>query len=225
MAKVLFSRNPLIYGKTISPPTTLDIKSSVGLWNASLEDALRYGGDLTRAALGAITLRHDRQYIVVDVKVHMLMPRFMPAIPSFHTDGVPRGKDLNPASKGDPDILAQENPSLRSPRYHLLVTGEGCLTQFVDEPIALEVPDSPTPDLYTLVNRQVKEKQPRLVSVPSCQVVEWDWWNLHSAVPASKHEWRYLVRVTETDFIHPQADLREVIRNQQQVYVPQDFGW
>lgn len=226
MTKVLFSRNPLVYGKSLLfTPSTLDIKSTPGLWTASVDDALRYGGDLTRAAISAINIRGDRKYVVVDVKVHMLMPGFAPAILGYHTDGVPRGPERNPASKHDPDILAQEDPTLRSPRYHLLVTGTGCLTKFVQNPIELEVPDEPDPSLYKLITQQVRRINPHTVSIPSCQVVEWDWWNIHTGVLAQKHEWRYLIRVTETDFIQPQSDLREILRTQQQVYVPAEFGW
>ncbi|MFP8823477.1 hypothetical protein, partial [Enterobacter cloacae] len=79
-------------------PSQDDIKNTQGLWNASFDDAFRFGGDVTRAALQAINLRGDKKHIVVDVKTHMLMPGMIPAIPGWHTDGVPRGgKSLSPA--------------------------------------------------------------------------------------------------------------------------------
>lgn len=225
MPSLLFNRNPLVLSGGIEQPLTQEIKSTPGLWNASLDDALRFGGDVTRSAVRAMNIRHDRRNIVVDVKVHMLMPGFMPAIPGYHTDGVPRGPELNPAGKGDPNIWAQTSRVERAPRYHLLITGTGCLTRFVTERVKLEVPKKPTPNLYKIITRQIKQLKPLTSLAPSCQVVEWDWWNLHTAVPATKHEWRYLIRVTETDHIEPQKDLREVLRTQQQVYVPAEFGW
>lgn len=63
------------------------------------------------------------------------------------------------------------------------------------------------------------------IRAPSCQVVEFDWWDIHQGVVATKKEWRYLIRVMETDFCEPERDLRNVIRTQQQVYAPIDFGW
>lgn len=61
---------------------------------------------------------------------------------------------------------------------------------------------------------------------PDGQVVEWDWWELHTAQQARAPGWRYLIRVTETDYLEPQKDLRLVLRNQQQVYLPTEkFGW
>lgn len=220
--KVLFNRHPLVFGKTIEQPSIELIKNSLGLFNASVEDAARFGGDLTRAALSVMPVTNSRKYVVVDVKVHMLIPGFLPAIPGWHTDGVPRPQ------RDKPDIRLQEGarPSI----YHLLVTGSGCLTEFMRDPITLDVPDEPTPDLYKVIDQQVKARivsgeRTDVVAAPSCQVVSWDWWSLHQGVVATKHEWRYLIRVAETDTIHPLTDLRDVLKTQQQVYVPLSFGW
>ena len=71
--KILFSRNPIKYGKKIEQPSVDEIKNTFGLWNASLDDALKYGGELTRAAIGALDLKFDRKYIIVDTKVQILI--------------------------------------------------------------------------------------------------------------------------------------------------------
>ncbi len=216
--KVLFNRTPLAYGKSIDAPSKELVKNTLGLFRASVEDAIRFGGDLTRTALGAMPIQNSRRYVVVDVKVHMLMPGFLPAIPGWHSDGVPR-----PAGKDKPDLRLQEDA--RPTIYHLLVTGEGCLTQFLTAPIELEVPDEPSPDLYKLIDKQLGDNPPNLISAPSCQALTWDWWTLHRGIQATKHEWRYLIRVAETDTLAPLTDLRDVLRTQQQVYVPLNFGW
>lgn len=227
-----FNRGEVQFGKSIEKPSQDVIKNAQGLWNASFEDAIRFGGELTRAALQAVNLRGDRKYIVVDVKTHMLMKDMMPAIPGWHTDGVPRGEGMSPA-KGVPVIQRQEGEL--SPRYHLLVTGGDCPTQFLKtRDVDLLVPESESmaPKLYQYVSSQVEKKlrwetpdlQP--YDAPDSQFVEWDWWELHTAIPARGAGWRYLIRVTETDYLQPQTDLRSVLRNQQQVYMPsKEFGW
>lgn len=224
---LLFNRNPLIYGKSIEQPSTDTLKNTPQLWNASLDDALRYGGDLTKAAIGSMNLKFDRKYIVVDTKIHMLMPKFYPAIPNWHTDGVPRGKELKPEVKDYPNILEQQN--MTTSRYHLLVTGEGCLTQFINKPLMLDCYEgSENYNLYEDIGSQLKKYNKEdldIVTVPACTSVEWDWWNIHRGVQATKHEWRYLIRVTETDHLQPQTDLRQILRTQIQVYVPESFGW
>ncbi|MGN4665786.1 hypothetical protein ACTFRP_07850 [Bacillus cereus group sp. MYBK234-1] len=228
-SKFQFNRNPIrvLEYREIEQPSIDVLKNTPALWNASLDDALKYGGELTKAAIGAMNLRHDRKYIVVDTKVHMLMPGMCPAIPNWHSDGVPRGSELRPEAKANPNIFAQEKMS--TSRFHLLVTGEGCLTEFVGQPVELDVPAEPSTRLYGMVNQQVREKvaagELEVFTAPTCTPIEFDWFDIHRGVEATKHEWRYLIRVTETDHMPPQRDLRQVIRTQQQVYVPTDFGW
>lgn len=219
-----FNRNPILYGKSIEHPSEELVKNTASLWNASLDDALKYGGELTRAAIGALDLKFDRKYIIVDTKVHMLMPNFYPAIPNWHTDGVPRGSELKPEVKATPNIYAQE--SMSDTRFHLLVTGTSCLTQFVESlNVEIEVPSEPTNDLYKVIGQAVEEQELAHITIPSCTAVEFDWWSIHRGVRAQKHEWRFLIRVAETDHMEPQMDLRKIIRTQQQVYVPEQFAW
>lgn len=229
-----FNRNQVVFGKIMEKPAQQEIKSSLGLWNSSIDDALKFGGDITRSAISAMNLRFDKKHIVVDVKVHMLMPNMLPAIAGWHTDGVPRGPELNPAGKGDPNIYAQE--SMDSPRYHLLVTGGDCPTKFIkDRDIELTIPKEPSTRLYSEISAEVNrgmfpksaETKPyETYNAPDSQVLEWDWWELHTAQQARAHGWRYLIRVTETNHIEPQKDLREILRTQQQVYLPSTlFGW
>lgn len=218
-----FNRGEVKFGNTIEIPTQDNIKNTQGLWNASYDDAFRFGGDLTRAALQAIQLVGDRKHVVVDVKTHMLMPGMIPAIPGWHTDGVPRGGSMSPA-KGAPRIDMQEGAE--SPRYHLLVVGGDCPTRFLkNRQVGLNIGEG---NLYEQVSEQVIAGLDFLESydAPNGQVVVWDWWELHTAQQARAPGWRYLIRVTETDYLAPEKDLRLVLRNQQQVYLPTEkFGW
>lgn len=225
--KFLFNRNPLVIGKSMEQPDSNEIKSTFGLWNASLDDAIKFGGNVTRQALQAINLRHDRKNIIVDTKIHMLMPGFSPAILGYHNDGSPRDQNKNPQGKSVPSLQDQENEE-RYNRYHIIVTGSGCLTQFLPEPLELDLKDkdySLYAEMSNKVQSLVKENKINLFEIPSCQTVEFDWWNIHTGVIATKHEWRYLIRVCESDFYEPQKDLRKVIRMQSQVYSPANFGW
>lgn len=222
-----FNRGEVKFGNVIEKPSQDDIKNTQGLWNASFDDAFRFGGDVTRAALQAMNIRGDKKHVVVDVKTHMLMPGMIPAIPGWHTDGVPRGgKTLSPAS-GAPHIHMQEGTE--SPRYHLLVVGGDCPTKFIaSRNINLQTEN--LPNLYAGISSQVCEMNNNglldTYDAPDGQVVEWDWWELHTAQQARAPGWRYLIRVTETDYLEPQSDLRLVLRNQQQVYLPTEkFGW
>lgn len=228
MKNVLFNRIPLVKGKVIQQPSELEMKNTFALWNASYEDAIRYGGEITRDALQAMNLRHDRKNIIVDTKIHMLMPGWSPAIPGWHVDGAPRDASKNPQGSGLPDTFAQEGDE-RFNRYHILVTGNGCLTQYINKPLEVPIPDEPSYEVYSVMSRYVQEMvkiAPSIVSsFESCTVYEFDWWDIHTGIIASKKEWRYLIRVCESDYYEPRKDLREVIRMQSQIYSPADFGW
>jgi hypothetical protein len=245
-ATVTVNRNPLRIAGQIEQPDQHEVKATPTLWNASLEDAVRYGGDLTRAALGAMRLQGDKRFTIVDTKVHMLAPGQYPALPGWHTDGTPRvlpewefreqdylelGRNavpyVHPQYKGLPVFAAQE--VMDSPRFHLLVTGMGCLTQFIDGPFEVDVPAKPSRNLYRDITRQTRERveagELRAFDMPTCTSVEWDWWTLHQAQAAKEVEWRFLIRVTESDQNEPQTDLRAIIRTQNQVFSPIDAGW
>lgn len=231
-----FSRTPPSMGEKIEQPPEEEIKNTLGLWNASVEDAVRYGGEVTRQALSVVPFRNDRKYVVVDTKIHMLMKGQSPAIPGWHTDGVPRQPTGEPFG-GPPNLIMQDEActptgvKLRPPHYHLLVTGKHCLTQYVDEPFAVPLADdvAQSPQLYAKLTEFVNTTAPygllKVEEFPSCQVSTWDWWLVHQGVPSTGAEWRFLMRVTETDYIQPQTDLRQVLRTQQNVYVPTEFGW
>ena len=222
-----FNRNPVVIGRSMTDPEQGTIENTLNLRQVSLEDAARYGGPITREALGLMNLRGDRKHIVVDTKVHMLMVGFIPAIPGWHTDGVPRGSFLDPAANGEPNIEAQidhEARGITTPRYHLLVTGNHCPTRFLANPMDLDVENGR--DLYKKMSADVNQlDNPVVLDTPASTVVEWDWWNVHTAQQATSRGWRYLIRVTETDYIEPRTDPSEFIRTQNQVYVPTEFGW
>lgn len=208
--------------------TQTDIKNEFGLWNAPLEVAMNLGGAITKEALRNMDLRFDKKHITVDVKTHLLQPGMYPAIPGWHTDGVPRGGSMSPA-RGNPDIKMQLNQ--KSPRYHLMVLGADCPTMFLkNRGIELFTDFNNPKDLYKGVTQQVKNfletSEAETFEITPGVIYEWDWWELHTAQAARSSGWRYLIRVTESDYLEPQTDLNEIFRRQQQVFVPStEFGW
>lgn len=224
---VQFCRNPIIKSGTIEQPTFNQIKNTFGLWNASYDDAIKYGGDITRQAIRCMNIQHDRKNIIVDTKIHMLMPGWSPSILGWHCDGAPRDKSNNPNGLEPPDTFALEN--LRANRYHIMVTGTGCLTQYINRPIYVDIPVSPSQEVYAIMSKYIQkyiQQYPEIVSTfDSCGIYQFDWWSIHTGVLATKKEWRYLIRVCESDYYEPRKDLREIIRLQSQIYSPMDFGW
>lgn len=174
--QVLFNRNPMVLSGTMEQPAESEIKNTFGLWNASYDDAIKYGGDITREAVRHMELRHDRKHIIVDTKIHMLMPGWSPAILGWHCDGAPRNAANNPNGSGVPDTFAQEN--LRSNRYHIMVTGHGCLTQYINRPLSVPIPAEPSYEIYSVMSKYVQGQvveHPEIVSTfHSCGIYEFD---------------------------------------------------
>lgn len=233
---MLFNRNPFTLGKPVEAPDAVTIKTTPSLWNASLDDAALFGGELTREVLQAVDLVGDRKYVTVDTKIHMLMKGMTPAMPGWHTDGVPRDRTGNPAAVGVPMLDVQEklDAAGKAPRYHLLVTGPHAPTEFLTRPAEISIPLDIGSDLYkhitTAVNNTLSRLRtdgdlPPVESVPPSQWVDWDWWNIHRAQPAMANGWRFLIRVTESDFLPPQTDIRQIIRLHNPVYLSGSYGW
>lgn len=226
---MLFNRNPVKVGNSITPPSQDAIENTFNLRQVSLEDAMRYGGSITREAIGAMNFRGDRKNIIVDTKVHFLLSGMCPSIPGWHNDGVPRGAELLPHGKGSPRFYAMEHGLVTPPRYHLLVTGTHCPTKFLKGSIEFTGLEDSGRDAYAEMTRQteadVRGGFNDTFNSPDSTVLEWDWWTVHTAQLATSRGWRYLIRVTETDHIEPRTNPADFIRTQNNVYAPMEFGW
>lgn len=220
-----FNTKPLVRGPVVENADPRLIEATPQLRRAALSDAVLFGGPLVRQALQSAPLVGDRKHVIVDTKVSMLMPGWCPAIPGWHTDGVPRGDSGNPASSGMPSLERQQFRSDNGyfPRFHTVVFGVPCMTQYVTDRMAMEV-NGETPELYSDMTAQVQELLPRLnIATPDIgEWVSWDWWQVHQAAKSADRGWRLLIRVTESSDVAPEPNF---IRTQSQVYVEHNYGW
>ena len=129
-----------------------------------------------------------------------------------------------PSGPDVPNLWRQESLDERRPRYHLLVSGDHCPTEFFTDRWFWHPPVAT--DLYADMTKAVNHVNTKtLYHTGPSQVLTWDWWNIHRAMTAKRPGWRFLIRVTESDWLEPQTDLRQVIRLHNPVYVPSQFGW
>lgn len=200
------------------------IEGTPNLSRASLQNALLFGGPVVRWALGQCPLVGDREHTIVDTKVTLLLPGFIPAIPGWHTDGVPRGQWKDPYDTGLPslDIQMEQSHEGKFPRFHTLILGNPCMTEFVDVGVSLDLRHANDPDLYKEVSALINEGSYPTRKHPQNHWISWSWWNIHRAVPATERGWRLQMRVAE--MYHPPLD-QGFIRAQSQVYVAPEFGW
>ncbi|QSM04708.1 hypothetical protein PROPHIGD54-2_130 [Mycobacterium phage prophiGD54-2] len=224
-----FNRNPVVIGpRAYAEPPGL-IEATPNLRRASLSNAALFGGPLLRQLLQSAPIVGDHKHILVDTKVSMLMPGWWPAIPGWHTDGVPRysvtDKTVTPANWGMPSLPLQNDRSLEGyyPRYHTLHVGNDCPTVFIDGLMHLPIEHDDDEQMYSEMTRRI-DGCTTLRKLVAQEAVwhSWDWWNIHQASQATERGWRLLIRITESD--QPPAD-SDFIRSQNQVYVPREFGW
>lgn len=206
------------------------IEATPNLRRASLHNAALFGGPLVRRLLESAPIVGDHKHILVDTKVSLLMPGWMPAIPGWHTDGVPRqaaadnGLAPDPTYSGDPSLSEQQrrDDAGYRPRYHTIHVGNDCPTQFLTAPLTLDLDHGEDHGLYAEMTKLVDELGHVVTDPRPGQWASWDWWNIHAATEATERGWRLLIRITESD-IPPTA--HGFIRAQNQVYVPREFGW
>ena len=105
------------------------------------------------------------------------------------------------------------------------------LTEFVKSPFSLHLDNdvyessSLYKELSRIVERKTREGELETFKVSPNQVYEFGWWDVHRGTFSTGREWRYFIRVTESNFLPPNKDLNDVIRTQSQVYAPEEFGW
>lgn len=91
------------------------VKNEPMLFSCDWRVAQDLGGPLTQAFLARLGESWENEGVIIDSRVHMLMPGWFPCIPGWHHDDVPRER-----SDGQPNY---HNPSYRSEHVMALVGG------------------------------------------------------------------------------------------------------
>jgi len=209
------------------------LPATPNLERASLQNAVLFGGPAVQRCLEQAPIVGDHKHVFVDTKVSLLLPGFIPAIPGWHTDGVPRldtatEKVGTPFNAGPPSMKAQcaQEAGGYRPRFHTIHVGNDCPTKFMAFPFTVGLDHGEDSGLYRELTAKVNSAkhltEDDFVDAPLAQWMSWDWSNVHTATPAQWRGWRLLIRVTESD--QPPVD-SGFIRSQTQVYVPTEFGW
>lgn len=144
--------------------------------------------DYVRYVLDNIPVIGKHKRVLIDVKVHNLKRGDVPCVPGWHLDGSINPKQL----PKQPETLT------------LFVTGLCARTEFVDEPLTMEVDERLD---FAVMQRVCAQQIPDDVDVwtiPSCQFATYDDHYFHRGSRAIRNERRLLIRTTETDIIAPQ---------------------
>lgn len=194
------------------------IKNEPMLFNCDYKHAYDLGGPITGEFLDRIADFLPTEEIVVDSRVHMLMPGWFPCIPGFHRDDVPRsGRD------GQPNYF---NPEYKSKHIMALINADVCPTEFAVGRV--ELPDIEEGIYYKEWHKHVALEVAcgnlQSVKLRGNPIIAFDWQSFHQGTRAVKGGWRWFIRVSyNTDRV---KNCTNEIRRQVQVYLEHPMeGW
>lgn len=184
--KLTFNAASLALGAVLPQPTVSDLETPC-YRHAGLELVREDSSDYVKSVLAAVPLRGDRRWVGVDVEVGWVEAGKRVGTGLWHVDTV---TDLR-------------HPS-RPERHHLFVSGQACLTEFLAEPLELELDPSEEEGLRRArLDADVRRAGVNVRALQSCQITSYGRLHLHRAALATHDELRLRVRVTETDVLRP----------------------
>jgi hypothetical protein len=183
------------------------VKTEPMLHRASRNFAKKNGGPLTRQFIKALPWTDE---ILIDSRVHMLMPGMWPCIPGWHHDDVPRSRE-----DGQPNYVTPEYKS----EHCMALWGDCSLTEF-----AVGRADFAIPDVGEKIYKKWDKKVEYLCNVgrltrqraPDRQLVFFDWLSWHRGMPTTKKGFRFFIRATRKS----RLEARNEIRYNANVYMP-----
>lgn len=206
------------------------VKDEPMFFSATPKFAWQNGGPITRAFLAAhfgITLSDYAEWklrstnFCFDSRVHMLMPGWFPCIPGWHHDDVPRTrKDKQPN---------YYSPEFKSRHVLALVNGDICPTEFAVGTV--KMPEVPIGQIvykqwHILVDKYIEEGRLERVSIPSNQLIGFNWQSFHQGTRAIGTGFRWFGRLSwDAGYEQGRPHFNE-IRRQVNVYLDMPMeGW
>lgn len=219
--RLTFKSNFEVLGNHLSPWSQETVKNEPMLFSCDLNTALSLGGPITKEFIRACPdeFRYSPDAIF-DSRVHMLMPTWIPAIPGWHLDDVPRTRP-----DGQPD---HANPAYKAKHVFGLVGDEAkANTEFIIGDITLpDIELYPQRSIYgiwhDMLESFIKNGTLRTEVVPTRRVIKFDWQGFHRGVAAQGNGWRWFGRLTINTHRKPTNEIRQQV----QVYMPWPTdGW
>jgi len=195
----------------------VEIKNEPMLFSCDLIHARKLGGPITNLILDEMPEDWKDRELIIDSRVHMLMPNWFPCIPGWHHDDVPRS-----LSNGQPNYY---NPEYHSKHIACVVNADICPTDFalgLSDFLDIKKGEKYYKVWHKLVEQQIQDGILKLHSIKDSVITEFNWNTWHQGTRAIKNGWRLFFRVTAQTFVKPKNELRR----QTQVYMEYPMeGW
>lgn len=195
-----------------------EIKNEPMLFSCDLKHTFNFGGPITNSFIAKLDDKFlEAEDLIIDSRVHMLMPGFYPCIPSWHVDD----GDRTTRGDGQPDHFS---PTYK-PEHCMLICGDASLTEFALGKCTLEeVPFGQV--VYNVWGEKIQDFVNngilKSVFAEPNRLIYFNGESWHQGKAAHKNGWRYFVRATINTKRKPVNELRR----QTQVYLDvNNFGW
>lgn len=199
-----------------------DIKNEPMLFNCDFLTSLKLGGWITGDFLAHLPQEWQAGPLVIDSRVHMLMPGWYPCIPGWHHDDVPRTR-----LDGQPNY---EDGQIRSKHIIALINADVCATEFAIGTGEFEFPEEGV--VYEKWNKDVDAwALKKVVKAESRKLIMFDDRTWHRGTAATGNGWRFFIRAsihfdTQGNRIARPGKLANEVRRQCQVYMDNiNSGW
>lgn len=197
-----------------------EIRRLPQFFRGDVDYVYRLGGPFYRSILDRTPFKHDRKFISIDSRVHMLMPGWLPCIGGWHCDDFYRPH--RPGGVSQPDLVAVEKDDGLRCQHFSLFAGLTAPTIFADGSFDIPLSQIESKAVYSSIDAHVKFMKMPSFEALSGELIAFDSFDLHRGSPATCHGWRVFVRMTESNHWEP----RNEIRTQTQVYLPSmSAGW
>ena len=205
------------FGPTV-PEQSIDlIKNEPMLFSCDFDTAFELGGVLTKCFLAKLSEEFfNAKDLMIDSRVHMLMPNWYPCISGFHHDDVPREREDK-----QPEY---DNPSYRS-KHCMALIGGASSTEF-----ALGEAEFPKVSLgeifykvwHPIVVEKLNNGELTRFNAPFNQLIYFDDRTWHQGTKATESGWRFFIRASINTGRKPTNELRRQV----QVYLENPMeGW
>ncbi len=206
---MLFNSQMKIVGDFKHDWTQEQVKNEPMLFNCDVKFAYKNGGPITKEFIKNIPQDWQRDDLVIDSRVHMLMPGWYPCIGGWHQDDVPRTTPT-----GQPNHLDTQNVA-----EHLmgLVNGDICPTEFINDVVNVSNPDINT-TIFEVWDKEISAKDFYIIKKARSGVyIEFNSSTFHRGTEAVGNGWRWFIRVSRKT-TRTQRITNE-IRKQVQIYM------
>lgn len=202
------------------------VKNEPMLFNNDLDGAYNNGSFITHEFINKLPRSWQKVPLVIDSRVHMLMPGWFPCIPGWHHDDVPRTR-----SDGQPQY---EEPTDRAEHIMMLVNAHLAPTEFAVGKQSFKVPalgEVIYEKWHQDVSEMVAARDLEVIKAPDKALILFDDRTWHRGVAATGSGWRFFIRASRYYDKDGNVKARfgkrtNEVRKQVQVYMSaENAGW